>query len=54
MHLVRAGASRLATVVPVFFHQWETSLVSVEMSPALWTIGTEQLLAYSVTVPSIT
>ena len=34
----------LAVVSPVFCHQCETPLVSVEISPALCTIGTAQVL----------
>jgi hypothetical protein len=36
---------------PVFFHQCDVSLVSRATSPVLCTIGTAQLLAYSVIVP---
>ena len=38
-------------VVPVFFHQCVVGCVSGVMSPALCTIGTAQVLAYSVISP---
>ena len=34
-------------------HQCAVALVSVVTSPGLWTIGTEQLLAYSMMVPFV-
>ena len=34
-------------------HQCAVVLVSVVTSPGLWTIGTEQLLAYSTIVPLV-
>src|ERR1700752_3285869 len=37
--------------LPVFFHQWAVVWVSGATSPALCTIGTAQVLAYSVTSP---
>jgi len=36
----------------LFFHQCDMALVSRATSPALCTIGTAQLLAYSVIAPS--
>jgi hypothetical protein len=33
--------------LPSFFHQCEVPFASRAMSPALWPIGTAQLLAYS-------
>ncbi len=48
----RTSAESSTTVsLPVFFHQWAVALVSRATSPALCTIGTAQLLAYSVISP---
>jgi hypothetical protein len=49
----RSTESSTTVLSPVFFHQCETSLVSGITSPALCTIGTAQLLAYSSTSPSM-
>ena len=40
-----------AVALPVFFHQCDVPFFSGAMSPALCTIGTAQLLAYSTTSP---
>lgn len=46
-----SAESRITICLPVFFHQCEVAAVSAVTSPALCTIGTEQLLAYSTTSP---
>ncbi len=51
--LIRSAESSTTVLSPVFFHQCETSLVSATTSPALCTIGTAQLLAYSLISPSM-
>src|SRR4029453_2889580 len=51
--LIRSAESSTTVLSPVFFHQCETSLVSETTSPALCTIGTAQLLAYSLISPSM-
>ena len=50
----RSAESSTAVALPVFFHQCEVPLTSSATSPAWWTIGTAQLLAYSVTSPIAT
>ena len=50
----RSAESSTAVVLPVFFHQCEVPVPLGATSPALCTIGTAQLLAYSVTSPSTT
>ena len=49
----RSAESSTTFLSPIFFHQCETSFVSATTSPALCTIGTAQLLAYSSISPSM-
>jgi hypothetical protein len=49
----RSAEMSTAVLSPRFFHQWETSGVSATTSPALCTMGAEQLLAYSTISPSM-
>jgi hypothetical protein len=51
--LSRSAESNTTVLLPVFFHQCETSLVSATTSPALCTIGTAQFDAYSLISPSM-
>src|SRR5438046_9268997 len=44
-----SAESRITICFPVFFHQCDVAAVSRATSPVLCTMGTEQLLAYSVT-----
>src|SRR6516162_8590602 len=44
--------NRMTVLLPRFCHQCEVPLVSGRISPALCTMGTEQLLAYSTISPS--
>ena len=50
----RSADSSTAGLLPVFFHQCCTPIFSTETSPILCSIGTEQLLAYSLIVPETT
>ena len=50
----RSAERSTAVSLPVFFHQCAVTWVSRATSPLLWTIGTAQLLAYSVTSPVTT
>src|SRR5512134_100578 len=47
----RSAEISTATVFPVFCHQCDVPRASEDASPALCTIGTAQVLAYSVTSP---
>src|SRR5713101_935148 len=50
----RMSADSSTTVLsPLFFHQCEVVWISRATSPALCTIGTEQVLAYSTISPSM-
>src|SRR5260370_2940511 len=50
----RMSADSSTTVLsPLFFHQCEVVWISRAPSPALCTIGTEQVLAYSTISPSM-
>src|SRR6516165_3352213 len=51
--LSRSAESNTTVLLPVFFHQCETWLVSATTSPALCTIGTAQFDAYSLISPSM-
>ena len=50
----RSAERSTAVSLPVFLHQCAVTWVSRATSPLLWTIGTAQLLAYSVTSPVTT